>query len=96
MVRPLLVIAMLAVNGARTASYAQSEQTPAPAPETPPPGSTPDEPLSRKLDKSEGVLTPPRSIDPKMDKGPPAKTGDKMRVIVPPGEPGGDPSIQPK
>lgn len=94
--RPLLVIAMLAVNGASRTSFAQSERTPVPAPETQPPRSTPDEPLSRKLDKSEGVLTPPKSIDPKMNKDPPAKTGDKMPVIVPPGEPGGDPSIQPK
>jgi hypothetical protein len=52
--------------------------------------------LSKKLDQNEGVLAPPEGIDPKMDKGPPAKTGDKMPIIIPPGEPGGDQSIQPK
>jgi hypothetical protein len=31
-----------------------------------------------------------------MNRGAPAKTGDKMPVIIPPGEPGGDQSIQPK
>jgi hypothetical protein len=57
---------------------------------------SPNVPLSKKLDQIEGVLAPPEGIDPKMDKGPPAKTGDKMPIIIPPGEPGGDQSIQPK
>lgn len=52
-----------------------------------------DEPLSEKLDKSEGVLVPPSGVDPKIHKEPPAETGDRMPVIVPPGEPGGDQQI---
>jgi len=53
-------------------------------------------PLSKKLDKNEGVLKPPHGIDPEMHQQPPARTGDKMPVIIPPGEPGGDQSVQPK
>lgn len=53
-------------------------------------------PLSKKLDRNEGVLKPPQGIDPEIHQQPPAKTGDKMPVIIPPGEPGGDQSIQPK
>ncbi|MBS0233827.1 MAG: hypothetical protein JSR99_10105 [Proteobacteria bacterium] len=55
-----------------------------------------DVPLSKKLDKNEGVLKPPRGIDPEIHQQPPARTGDKMPVIIPPGEPGGDQSVQPK
>jgi hypothetical protein len=72
--------------------------------QTSPPASPPDKnqenssdkPLSKKLDENEGVLKPPHGIDPEIHQTPPASTGDKMPVIVPPGEPGGDQSIQPK
>jgi hypothetical protein len=81
-----------------------SAQTPTQAPEVAPaqkPGETPDKksgdvPLSKKLNENEGVLKPPHGIDPQMHQQPPANTGDKMPVIVPPGEPGGDQSVQPK
>ena len=74
------------------------------APETAPaqkPGESTDRksddvPLSKKLNENEGVLKPPHGIDPEMQQQPPANTGDKMPVIVPPGEPGGDQRIQPK
>ncbi|MFT3731073.1 MAG: hypothetical protein QM780_06550 [Hyphomicrobium sp.] len=52
--------------------------------------------MSKKLDENEGVLKPRPGVDPEIRKQPPAKTGDKMPVIIPPGEPGGDQSIQPK
>lgn len=55
-----------------------------------------DAPLSKKLEEGEGVIKPPHGIDPEMHKAAPANTGDKMPVIVPPGEPGGDQSVQPK
>ncbi len=55
-----------------------------------------DEPLSKKLDENDGVLKPPPGVDPGIHQPPPAHTGDKMPVIVPPGEPGGDQSVQPK
>lgn len=55
-----------------------------------------DVPLSKKLDENKGVLKPPQGVDPGIHQPPPAQTGDKMPVIVPPGEPGGDQSVQPK
>jgi len=58
------------------------------------PGS--NEPLSKKLDKNEGVLKPPSGVDPGMHQQPPAQTGDKMPIIIPPGEPGGNQDVQPK
>ena len=38
---------------------------------------------------AKGASKLPHDIDPKMNKGAPAKTGDKMPVIIPPGSPGG-------
>lgn len=55
------------------------------------------EPLSEKLKKQEGVLKPEGNVDPGIHKDPPAaSTKDTMPVIIPPGEPGGDQSVQPK
>jgi hypothetical protein len=54
---------------------------------------SPDQSLSDKLDKSNGVICPP-NVDPAM-KAPTPRTGD-MPVIPPPGSPGGDQSVQPK
>jgi hypothetical protein len=79
-------------------------QAATPAPESAPaqkPGESTDMksddvPLSKKLNENEGVLKPPHGIDPEMQQQPPANAGDKMPVIVPPGEPGGDQNIQPK
>ncbi len=56
----------------------------------------PDESLSKKLDKNDGVLTPPHNVDPGIHQPAPGHVGDDMPVIVPPGEPGGDQSVQPK
>jgi hypothetical protein len=72
-----------------------SDKAPPASPQTKP-GDKPNEPLSEKLDKQQGVLKPPSGVDPGMHKQPPATTGDKMPIIVPPGEPGGDQSVQPK
>jgi hypothetical protein len=55
-----------------------------------------EEPLSKKLEENEGVLKPKSNVDPEIHKAPPEATKDKMPVIIPPGEPGGDQSIQPK
>ena len=78
-------------------------QTPAPNPPPQPippqpPGATPVNPgdtLSEKLDKGDGVLTPPPVGDPDIVM-PPPDTNAKIKVIPPPGEPGGDPRVQPK
>jgi hypothetical protein len=66
-------------------------------PGVPTPGSTTGEshqPLSDKLAKSDGVLCPPTGVDPEI-RAPTPDTGT-MRVIPPPGSPGGDPTVRPK
>jgi hypothetical protein len=85
---------------AASVSSVSNAQTPTPTPDQKPSvnsgkGSN-DVPLSKKLNENEGVLKPPQGVDPQMHQEPPAKTGDKMPVIIPPGEPGGDQSVQPK
>ncbi|MCG6205282.1 hypothetical protein LPW26_11580 [Rhodopseudomonas sp. HC1] len=52
------------------------------------------EPLGDKLARSDGVLCPPAGVDPEMH-APPPNIGT-MRVIPPPGSPGGDQNVQPK
>lgn len=54
----------------------------------------PPEPLTQKLEESNGVLKPPKGIDPGFHKAPPAE--GTMKVIIPPGTPGGDQSVDPK
>lgn len=96
---PTLVGALL-LTASECVAQAQTPKAPETAPQ--PPSATPDqkppanEPLAKKLDKNEGVLKPPSGVDPKIHKEPPADVGDRMPVIVPPGEPGGNPNIQPK
>ena len=51
-------------------------------------------PLSDKLADSKGVICPPAGVDPQMRQAPPE--GGAMKVIPPPGSPGGDQSVQPK
>lgn len=81
---------------ASTVANAQStEPAPSQKPATPE-NQTGPVPLSKKLNKNEGVIKPPRGIDPEIRQPPPERTGDTMPVIIPPGEPGGDQSIQPK
>ena len=50
--------------------------------------------LSDKLARSDGVICPPKNVDPEIKQ--PTPPGGAMRVIPPPGTPGGDQSIQPK
>lgn len=56
----------------------------------------PNQPLSDKLERSEGVIAPRGNIDPGLTKTAPAPDSGAMPVIRPPGEPGGDQSVQPK
>jgi hypothetical protein len=49
--------------------------------------------LSDKLASSKGIICPP-SIDPHMQQRPPE--GGAMKVIPPPGSPGGNQNVQPK
>src|SRR5262249_1116821 len=50
--------------------------------------------LSDKLARSAGVICPPQHIDPEIRQ--PTPPGGPMPVIPPPGNPGGDQSVQPK
>ena len=54
-----------------------------------------DKSLSDRLARSDGVICPPRQVDPDI-RQPPPSNGGAMPVIPPPGSPGGDPSVQPK
>jgi hypothetical protein len=76
-------------------SIAQTVPAPSDKPSSESPKSG-DVPLSDKLHQNDGVIKPPSNIDRDMHQPPPAATGDKMPVIIPPGEPGGDQSVQPK
>jgi hypothetical protein len=50
--------------------------------------------LSDKLTDSKGVICPPAGVDPEIRVAPPG--GGQLKVIPPPGTPGGDPNVQPK
>jgi hypothetical protein len=50
--------------------------------------------LSDKLADSHGVICPPEDVDPDIQK--PAPGGGRMKVIPPPGGPGGDQNTIPK
>jgi hypothetical protein len=92
----------LALAGAATGAIAQQVQTPPDAPKECPPGTSANAPalnngskgnLSDQLAASKGIICPP-SVDPHMQKKPPA--GGAMKVVPPPGSPGGDRQVQPK
>jgi hypothetical protein len=52
------------------------------------------EPLSDKLAQSKGIICPPAGVDREMQVTPPG--GGQLKVIPPPGTPGGGPNVQPK
>jgi hypothetical protein len=62
--------------------------------EPPTVGSGSSKPLSDKLADSKGVICPPSGIDQDMQVRPPG--GGQLKVIPPPGTPGGDPDVHPK
>jgi hypothetical protein len=51
-------------------------------------------PLSDKLVQSNGVICPPTGLDKDMQVTPPG--GGRLKVIPPPGTPGGSQNVQPK
>jgi hypothetical protein len=57
-------------------------------------GGRSSESLSDKLAQSKGVICPPAGVDREMQVTPPG--GGQLKVIPPPGTPGGDPNVQPK
>jgi predicted small secreted protein len=58
--------------------------------------SSPPGTLSRELDRSGGVIEPPRGVDPGMTQPPPNQGAQRTPVIPPPGTPGGDPMVKPR
>jgi hypothetical protein len=50
--------------------------------------------LSDQLADSKGVICPPAGVDSGIQQRPPE--GGAMKVIPPPGSPGGNPNVQPK
>ena len=92
---PRALLLGVAVSLSATANAQTAAQPPAQKPGAPAEKPS-DVPTSKKLNKNDGVIKPPGGIDPQIHQAPPETTGDKMPVIVPPGEPGGDQSIQPK
>jgi hypothetical protein len=92
----LAAFCLISTGGMLIAMSASNADEPVHAPDKKQGEKTGDVPLSKKLNQNEGVLKPPRGIDPEIRQPPPERTGDKMPVIIPPGEPGGDQSIQPK
>jgi hypothetical protein len=57
-------------------------------------GSGSSKSLSDKLSQSKGVICPPAGLDQDMQVAPPG--GGQLKVIPPPGTPGGDQNVQPK
>jgi hypothetical protein len=97
-------IAALVTLAAANVSLAQSTAPPSPESratcppdvqgEPPTVGGGTSEPLSDKLARSKGVICPPAAADREMQVTPPS--GGHLKVIPPPGTPGGDPDVQPK
>jgi hypothetical protein len=54
------------------------------------------ESLSEKLDRTDGVIRPPRGVDPKMATPPLVPDPGTMPVIPAPGSPGGRTGVDPK
>jgi hypothetical protein len=100
---PRRVALALLLLGTFASLAAQAETaTPEPRAECPP-GTGADPPsvgrdsnrtLSDQLAESKGIICPPAGVDPGMQKKPPE--GGAMKVIPPPGSPGGNPGVQPK
>ena len=98
------IIAVLVTVVTANVSLAQSTATPPPESgatcppdvkgEPPTVGGGSSEPLSDKLAQSKGVICPPAGVDREMEVTPPS--GGHLKVIPPPGTPGGDPNVQPK
>ena len=57
-------------------------------------GGASSSPLSDKLAQSNGVICPPTGLDADMQVPPPG--GGRLKVIPPPGSPGGNQNVQPK
>ena len=97
--RLALLALMTAASIASAAAQPGQPQRAAPDRNCPPetrqntPGSDSGASLSDKLAESRGVICPP-GVDPAMTQKPPAE--GTIKIVPPPGSPGGDPNVQPK
>lgn len=103
--RRTAAISALILQGLMAAAIAQT--LPPPIPQSPPSQipdkigppidapPAPDDSKHEKLKRENGVIKPPKNVDPEMTLTPP-DTGARTPVIPPPGTPGGGESIQPK
>jgi hypothetical protein len=96
------LLLVLTLAGAATIASAQTPPPPAQAPKDCPPGTSSNAPglnndskgnLSDKLASSKGIICPP-AVDSGMQQKPPE--GGALKVVPPPGSPGGDQRVQPK
>ena len=99
----IAVFVSIALPGAALAQSAADGRTPSEQGVVCPPdvkgepptvGGGGSESLSDKLARSKGVICPPAGVDREMQVAPP--DGGKLRIIPPPGTPGGDEGVQPK
>jgi hypothetical protein len=90
------VLALILAVSITSAAAQPLPQAPAAPDRTCPPETrqnTPGATLSDKLAESRGVICPP-AVDPAMTQKPPA--GGTIKIVPPPGSPGGDPTVLPK
>ena len=92
-----LVVAYAGPCGAQAVDQKPSAAPSQIVPEDTAPGrsGSSQEPLGKKLDRTDGVIHPPPGVDPGLTIAPPHTQGT-MPVIPPPGTPGGDPGLRPK
>ena len=102
---PITAVSIIAISLAVAGSVAAQPHSNAPSEgdvtcppdikgEPPTVGGGSSKPLSDKLADSKGVICPPSGIDQDMQVRPPS--GGQLKVIPPPGTPGGDPDVHPK
>ena len=97
----VLIATMTTASHAQLPPPQQTEQPPSTAGAAPEPGPPSSEAnktqsLSKQLEQGEGVIAPPPGIDPHLKKPTPEDFKSDMPIIPPPGEPGGDQTVQPK
>jgi hypothetical protein len=93
-----LISSTVAIAAATAASWPQAvlaERAQQPKTETEG-QAPPSEDLSKRLDRTDGVIRPPQTIDPEIHAPVPEPNPGTTPVIPPPGTPGGDQSIEPK
>jgi hypothetical protein len=100
-----LALSVVLLAGAAGAQTVEKREQPSPSQPKSPPTAMPLPPeqgegsgssMSDRLSKSQGVIRPPREVDPTMKQETPPTGPNSMPVIPPPGTPGGDQSVKPK